>query len=125
MTRKIISQIITILSGFVWLINGFYAKVLDKVPRHEAIVGRILGKTYERPLILTIGILEVLMALWIFSGYKSRLNVICQIAIVLTMNLLEFVFAKDLLLWGRLNALYALIFAVILYVNAFHLKPQN
>ncbi|WP_447640749.1 MULTISPECIES: DoxX-like family protein [Chitinophagaceae] len=125
MTRKAISKTITILSAFVWLINGVYAKILDKVPRHEEIVGRILGKDYERPLIFTIGILEALMAIWIFSGYKSKLNVICQIVIVLTMNLLEFVFAKDLLLWGKWNALYALIFAVILYVNEFRLKPKN
>lgn len=123
--RKIIYQTITVLSGLVWLINGFYAKILNKVPRHEEIVGRILGKAYERPLILSIGILEVLMAIWIFSGIKSKINVVCQIVVVLTMNLLEFVLAKDLLLWGKWNALYALLFAVILYINEFKIKPKN
>ncbi len=125
MIRNIVSHAITILSGLVWLVNGIYAKILNKVHRHEEIVRRILGKAYERPLILTIGILEVLMAIWIFSGIKSKLNVVCQITIVLTMNLLEFIFAKDLLLWGKWNALYALLFAVVLYINECHLKPKN
>lgn len=44
----------------VWFINGLYCKILNAVPRHEAIVARILGEEYARPLTLLIGLAELL-----------------------------------------------------------------
>ena len=103
----------------VWLANGLFCKVLNFVPRHEQIVARILGETYSRPFTLLIGLLEIGMMLWILSGIMKRFNVIIQIVIVATMNVLEFFLASDLLLWGRMNIFFAFLFILVVYFNEF------
>ncbi len=94
------------------------------VPRHEAIVASILGDAYSRPLTVLIGLAEIVMAIWILSGYKTRLNAIGQITVVAAMNILEFILVPDLLLWGRFNSAFALIFIGLVYYNEFVLKKE-
>src|SRR5687767_9228907 len=101
--RKNIYLAILYLTAVVWIANGLFCKILNLVPRHEQIVARILGPENSSLLIILIGIGEILMAIWIISRIASRLNAITQITLVLTMNVLEFILAPDLLLWGKLN----------------------
>lgn len=111
--------------GVVWLANGLLCKVLRLVPRHEQIVARILGTSYARPLTLLIGVLETCMAIWVFTGVKSKLNTWLQILAIATMNLLEFILVPDLLLWGKLNILFAFLFILFLCYTEFYLHQQN
>lgn len=111
--RKVSLYIIAL----VWLINGLLCKVLGLVPRHEHIVARILGGEYSHLFTVLIGLAEVVMALWIVSGYKAKLNTYVQIAVVATMNVMEFFLVPDLLLWGKWNALFAFLFIVLVYFN--------
>lgn len=108
----------------VWLINGLICKVLHLVPRHEAIVARILGPAYAGPLTKLIGLAEIGMAIWVLSGRYVQLSVAVQIALVLTMNVLEFLLAPDLLLWQQLNLLFAGLFALVLYYYGFWLTAK-
>lgn len=112
-------KILTIIIAMVWLVNGLVCKILNLVPRHEDIVARILSTHYSRTIIIIIGSLEILMAIWILSGYKYKLNAIFQIAIVVAMNILEFIIAPDLLLWGKLNIVFALLFTYLVYYKNF------
>ena len=112
-------KILTFLIALVWLINGIYAKVLGFVTRHEEIVARILGDEYSLFITKSIGIAEVFMAIWVLSRIQSRLNAATQILLILLMNVLEFSIARDLLLWGGMNFVFASIFAVIVYYNEF------
>ena len=118
------NQLIHYFILFVWLINGLYCKVLNFVPRHTEIVGRILGYEYARPLTFAIGISEVFMAVWIWSRINSNVNAWTQIIIVLIMNLIEFSLASDLLLWGKMNLIFAILFAIIIYYNEFMVNPN-
>lgn len=115
-------KILTFLISIVWFINGLLCKVLNLVPRHEQIVSRILGNDYSRLFTLTIGLLEILIAIWILSGYKSKLNTITQILSIATMNIIEFLLVPDLLLWGKFNALFAITFIVIIYYKEFKIN---
>jgi len=115
---------VTLLISLVWLANGLFCKVLNLVPRHEQIVGRILGEDYSKPLIILIGLSEIIMAVWVLSKFKSKLNAITQILVVTTMNMLEFILVPDLLLWGRLNSVFALFFIVTIYYNEFVLNKK-
>ena len=103
-------RLLTYATAAVWLINGLFCKVLNLVPRHKQIVARILGDQYAPVLTVTIGVSEMLMALWILSRIRSRLCALAQIGLVAVMNSIEFVLAPDLLLFGRLNALNAVLF---------------
>ncbi len=57
--------------------------------------------------------------LWILSRIAKRTNALTQIAIVATMNIIEFTLAPDLLLFGKFNIFVALIFISIIYFNEF------
>lgn len=65
------------------------------------------------------------MAVWILSGYKSKLNAIAQIVVIASMNALEFILAPDLLLWGKLNSLFAFLFILVIYFNEFFLNKKQ
>lgn len=109
----------------VWIINGLVCKVLDMVPRHEQIVTEILGSSHSRALTVIIGVMEMAMAVWILSTIKQKLSTIVQITIVMAMNALEFFLVPDLLLWGKYNALFALLFIAVVYVNGFCLTKKQ
>jgi hypothetical protein len=64
------------------------------------------------------------MAIWILSNIKSRLCTITQIAVVAAMNSIEFFIAPDLLLFGKVNAIVALIFIAAVYYNDFELNGK-
>jgi uncharacterized membrane protein YphA (DoxX/SURF4 family) len=117
-------RVLNIIIATIWLVNGLVCKVLNLVPRHEQIVGQILGSTYSRILTIAIGISEIVMAIWVISKFKSRINAITQIIIVAIMNLLEFILVPELLLWGKLNSFFALLFIGVVYYNEFILKKK-
>ena len=121
------NKILNILIATVWLVNGLFCKVLNLVPRHEEIVGKILHLDRPSANIFTIliGISEILMTIWILSRIKHRLNAITQIIIIATMNTMEFLLVPDLLLWGRLNSVFALLFILVIYYNEFVLNTNN
>jgi uncharacterized membrane protein YphA (DoxX/SURF4 family) len=65
-------RLLTYLTALVWLANGLLCKVLGLVPRHEAIVARILRPAHAPLLTRLIGLGEIGIALWIVSGIKPR-----------------------------------------------------
>jgi hypothetical protein len=112
-------RLITYLIALVWFINGLFCKVLNLVPRHESIVARILGSDYSALLTKLIGGSEILMSIWVVSRIAPCLSAVAQIALVATMNTIEFLLAPDLLLWGRFNALFAFLFILLVFLNEF------
>ena len=124
MTKIPTHKLLTFCIAAIWLTNGLFCKVLDLVPRHELIVARILETANPRPWSLAIGISEILMAVWILSGYRSQLNVIAQSLIIAIMNTLEFVLVPDLLLWGKRNALFAFLLILVILFNEFYLNKK-
>jgi uncharacterized membrane protein YphA (DoxX/SURF4 family) len=111
--------------SIVWIVNGLFCKVLNFVPRHEQIVGRILSDQHSRLLTILIGLSEISIAIWILSAYKTRINAFAQMVIVATMNILEFIFVPDLLMWGKMNSICAFIFILIVYYNEFCLNKKQ
>jgi hypothetical protein len=120
-------QMLIIIIATVWFVNGLVCKLLNIVPRHQEIVARILGDEHAAWLTRTIGALEIAMGFWIVSGIYRKLNVALQVIVVVTMNVLETILAPDLLLWGRFNLLFAMLFVLLIFFNEFYLrtKPAN
>ena len=106
----------------VWMANGLFCKVLNWVPRHRHIVAAILGEQHAAILTKAIGLAEMAMALWIVTGILPRLNAITQIIIIAAMNVLECILVPDLLLWGRLNSLFAFLFILLIWYNEYRLR---
>ena len=120
-----INQFLNYLTAAVWIANGLFCKLLNLVPRHQEIVARILGNEHAGLLTKAIGVSEIAMAIWIISGIKPRLSAITQIIIIAAMNVLEFILAPDLLLWGRFNLLFAIMFIILIYLNEFYLRNRS
>lgn len=116
---------ITLAIAAVWFVNALYCKVLGLVPRHEHIVARILGGSFSREITVAIGLAELLMVVWILSRIAPRLCAAVQIAIVLLMNILEYLLAPDLLLFGRWNVFWASLFCLLVYANEFLLADRR
>jgi hypothetical protein len=122
---SIIYRILNYVIAFIWMVNGLLCKVLNIVPRHELIVSKILGSEYARPLTVLIGLSEIIMAIWVLSRFKTKLNAITQIVIIATMNTLEFILVPQLLLWGKFNSMFAGVLIFTVYYNEFVLSKKS
>jgi hypothetical protein len=116
------NKLLNYLIAAVWIANGLFCKVLNLVPRHQEIVARIIGNAHAGVLTRAIGFSEMAMAVWILSGFRTKLNAIAQVVVIATMNSLKFIIAPDLLLWGRFNALFAFLFILVILYNEFYLR---
>jgi hypothetical protein len=127
MSKRFTHKLLTVFIASVWIVNGLFCKVLNLVPRHAEIVAIILSlqKSVANNITILIGFAEIIMALWVLSGYKSKLNAFAQIIIVAIMNSLEFIIVPDLLLWGKFNSLFAFIFILLVYFNEFVLNKNK
>jgi hypothetical protein len=84
--------------AFVWVANGLFAKLLGLVPRHQLIVARFFGDAHALALTRLIGVAEIVMAVWIVSGWRRRWCAVTQALVIISMNSLELWRARDLLL---------------------------
>ncbi len=82
----------------VWLFHGFYSKLLGGIPRHEMIVGRILGETNAGWGTAAVGLGEIALGLWIVSGRQRIPCAAVQTAGIFAMNSIEIWLARDLLI---------------------------
>lgn len=87
-----------ILIGGVWIFHGLYSKILDGIPRHRQIVGSILGMEIAGIATLAIGAMEILLGCWVLSGRHRRLCASVQTLSLLSMNTLEILLARHLLI---------------------------
>jgi hypothetical protein len=87
--------------GLVWVVFGLGFKLLDAVPRHRRIVGRILGERHAGALTRLIGLAECALGVWMWSGRWTLACVAVQAVAIVTMNALEIARARDLLLSPR------------------------
>jgi hypothetical protein len=123
--KRLLHITFTALICLVWFINGLFCKVLDLVPRHRLIVSEILGDEYASFFTFAIGMAEMFMVVWILSGVSARFCAIFQMTIIGTMNIIEFTSVPHLLLFGKLNIVFASLFIVLIYINEFVLKDKQ
>jgi hypothetical protein len=87
-----------LLIGGVWVFHGLYSKILNGIPRHRMIVGRIFGDELAGPIVMTIGALEIALGLWALSGRWRIPCALVQTLAIASMNAIEILRAKDLLI---------------------------
>lgn len=100
MTQRII-KLLGAAIGTVWVFHGLYSKLLNRIPRHREIVARVVGEKFATPLTKTVGLGEVFLGLWTWSGRARKACAATQTAALASMNVLEVSRAKDLLISAR------------------------
>lgn len=96
MTNELVMPV-RIAVAAVWLAFGVGAKLLRLVPRHERIVARILGESVAPVMTRLIGCGEVFVGLWVLSAIAPFACAAFQTSLIVSMNTLELVKARDLL----------------------------
>jgi hypothetical protein len=87
-----------IVIGSVWIFHGLYSKILNGIPRHRLIVGRILGNEIAGAATKVIGLLEVLLGLWAYTAWQPVGCAAVQTLAIVAMNTLEIILAGELLI---------------------------
>jgi len=87
-----------IVIGSVWVFHGLYSKILNGIPRHRLIVGKILGMRRAQVATRAVGVLELLLGVWAFSGWQPVWCASIQTAAIVAMNSLEILLARELLI---------------------------
>jgi uncharacterized membrane protein YphA (DoxX/SURF4 family) len=59
-----------ILIGCVWIFHGLYSKLLRGIPRHRAIVARVLGERHADLATNAIGLAEITLGIWTLTGWQ-------------------------------------------------------
>jgi hypothetical protein len=86
------------LIGSVWIFHGLYSKLLNGIPRHREIVARVVGEEFATPVTKLVGIGEVFLGFWTWSGRARKACATTQTAALAGMNTLEIARAKDVLI---------------------------
>jgi hypothetical protein len=92
---QILSQAVI---GSVWVFHGLYSKILNGIPRHQSIVGKVLGKRLACPATKVIGGLEILLGVWAFTGLARFECAGVQTVAIVGMNALEVLLAREFLI---------------------------
>jgi len=81
-------KLIRLSIALVWLYQGLWCKVLGGVPRQEAVISTVpfLGAREVRVALITLGLVECGLALWVLSGQRRRQGGIVQTALLIAMN---------------------------------------
>lgn len=89
------------LVAAVWLVHGLYNKLLAGSPRHLAIVQSVPGLSGRRGIYMlaAVGIFEVLIGMWVLSRRAAWTCAATQSVALLSMNVVELIYARRLLLW--------------------------
>jgi hypothetical protein len=87
-----------ILIGSVWVFHGLYSKVLNGIPRHRLIVAKILGAANAVQATRAIGLLELLLGIWVLTGWQPVACAFVQTVGLVAMNCLEIRLARELLI---------------------------
>lgn len=113
------------LVAAVWLAQGLFSKLLGGVPRHLAIVQSVpgLGGAAGEQVLALVGVAEVSIGIWVLTAWAPRLCAGVQSAALLSMNVVELGFARDLLLWPAALIPVNLLFLAAAWVAAVAREP--
>jgi hypothetical protein len=80
----------------VWLYEGLWCKLLRGEPREIEVVKAVprYGERFGVPFLMTLGVVEVAIALWVLSGAEPFLCALTQTVLLVTLN-------ANGLIWSR------------------------
>src|SRR4029077_7757662 len=110
---------IRILATIVWFVFGSIFKVVGAVPRHREIVAEILRDDISPLITVLIGLAETALGLWFLVGFLPRTCAIFQTAAIVSMNALELIYARPLLLAPVPMVILNAVFLALVWYAAF------
>lgn len=81
-------KLVRLSIALVWLYQGLWCKVLGAVPHHLAVVSAVpfIGPAAGRAVLLTLGLVECGLGIWVLTGRQLRNAAIAQTFLLAAMN---------------------------------------
>ena len=103
----------------VWLYEGFYCKVLGRMPEQRRIVEAVPLLGPSAPALLrALGVVETLLALWVLSGWQPFWAALIQTLLLVGMNTNGLLFARRLIHDPAGMVVKNFVFVVLIWVAA-------
>ena len=83
----------------VWIYQGLWCKLLGHAPHHQKIVEAtpFLNSSWARPFLLALGMFECVLAAWVLSGIRAREAAVVQTILLVSMNAIALLRARNLI----------------------------
>lgn len=117
--------LLRIFIASVWIFHGLFSKILDGIPRHREIAGKILGEGVADFATPTIGLLEILLGCWVLSGIYRRTCASVMTLALISMNTLEIIIARELLISAAGMVVLNLCFIGMIWFWALRRNQRN
>jgi hypothetical protein len=104
----------------VWLYEGLWCKLLRGEPREFEVVKAVprYGPRFGVPFLMTLGVVEVTVALWVLSGIAPFLCVLTQTVLLVSLNASGLLWASDIIHDPRGMVVKNFAFLVLAWVSA-------
>jgi uncharacterized membrane protein YphA (DoxX/SURF4 family) len=91
--------LIRVAIAAVWLYEGLWCKLLGRVPHQVDVVAAhpLFGARSARLVLQAIGVVEVLLAVWVLSGWQPWLAALAQTTLLVGMNANGLLFARHVI----------------------------
>ena len=83
----------------VWLYEGLWCKLLRGEPREFEVIKAVprYGPRFGVPFLMTLGAVEVVIALWVLTGVAPLLCASAQTILLVSLNANGFIWARDVI----------------------------
>lgn len=104
----------------VWLYEGLWCKLLRGEPREFEVVKAVprYGLRFGVPFLMTLGAVEVTLALWVLSGAAPLFCVIAQTVLLVSLNANGLIWARDVIHDPRGMIVKNFAFLILAWVSA-------
>ena len=91
--------LIRIAVAGVWLYEGLWCKLLRGEPREFEVVRAVprYGPRFGVPFLMTLGVVEVTLAVWVLTGATPLLCAIAQTVLLVALNANGLLWARDVI----------------------------
>lgn len=91
--------LIRIAVAAVWLYEGLWCKLLRGEPREFEVVRAVprYGSRFGVPFLMTLGVVEVSLALWVLTGAAPLLCAVAQTVLLVSLNANGLIWARDVI----------------------------
>ena len=91
--------LIRVAVAAVWLYEGLWCKLLRSEPREVEVVKAVprYGPRFGVPFLMTLGVLEVGLAVWVLMGAAPLLCAVAQTVLLVSLNANGLIWARDVI----------------------------
>ncbi len=112
--------LIRVAVAAVWLYEGLWCKLLRGEPREFEVVKAVprYGPRYGVPFLMTLGAVEVSLAVWVLWGVAPLLCAIAQTVLLVSLNVNGLIWARHVIHDPRGMLVKNFAFLVLAWVSA-------